>query len=253
MGKGVVFRGVRAAGHVLFPIIIVGDFQFLLQSALVHIHFAIHIFLSQFQWFRIVLAPVITLLTWYFPDRQQLVFVFNGVEINWILFNCTCCCIIINFIDDTETEFIWRTLLNMSQGTANPEQNLQNDVCPGKTQIRLLSPSSLINVSAELKNPWVLGSHTVADRDSAEMQADLSFCLAYMLFCLCWPAAGSRALQARTLVTFIGQWQFNFMCIMTGGGGERLLKVFGQSRSGFYGNQKLPNTYDVEIQSFLQV
>ena len=79
----------------------------------------------------------------------------------------------------------------MSQGTAYPKQNLQNDVCPGKTQIRLLSPSSLINVFAELKNPWVLGSHTAADRDSAEMQADLSFWLAYMLFCFSWPAAGT--------------------------------------------------------------
>ena len=48
-------------------------------------------------------------------------------------------------INDTETEFIWRTLLNICQGTANPKQN----VCPGETQIRLRSLNSLISVFAE--------------------------------------------------------------------------------------------------------
>ena len=37
----------------------------------------------------------------------------------------------------------------MSLGTANPMQNLQNDVLLGKTQIRQRSPSSLISVFAE--------------------------------------------------------------------------------------------------------
>ena len=33
-----------------------------------------------------------------------------------------------NFINDTETELIWSTLLTMSQATANPKQNLQNEL-----------------------------------------------------------------------------------------------------------------------------
>ena len=49
--------------------------------------------------------------------------------LQWCCFNCTCCCIIINVINDTETEFIRRTLLNMSHCTANLKQNLQNDMC----------------------------------------------------------------------------------------------------------------------------
>ena len=32
----------------------------------------------------------------------------------------------------------------MSRGTANSKQNIENDVHPGKTQIRLRSPSSPI-------------------------------------------------------------------------------------------------------------
>ena len=79
----------------------------------------------------------------------------------WI---CTCCCIIINFINDTKTEFIWRTLLNISQGTANSKQNKQNDLCIlGRLRsdyaVRVVWPAS------SLKTPWVLCSHTAADRD----------------------------------------------------------------------------------------
>ena len=134
-------RGAWGAGHFVFPlpgfdfgtswhIIVVDDFQCLLQSAPVHIHFAIHVFCSQFQWF--VLAPVIIIVTSdIFQTGSNKFLFFNGVEINKILINCTHCCIIINFskLYHTETEFIWRTLLNMSQGTANPKQNLQNDMC----------------------------------------------------------------------------------------------------------------------------
>ena len=104
---------------------------------------------------------------WYFPDRQQLVFVFNGVEINRTLISCTCCYIIINFINDTETEFIWRTLLNMSQGTASLKKNLQNDLCV----LRRLRSDYAVRVAwsaSSLKKPLVLCSHTATDRESGK-------------------------------------------------------------------------------------
>ena len=142
---------------------------------------------------------------WYFPDRQQLVFVFNGVEINRILINFTCCRIIINCINDTETEYISRTLLNMSQGTANTKQNLQNDLW---VLVRFRSDYAVRVVwsASSLKNPWVLGSHTATDSDSGKTAqicrlirvfAELTYC-----FVCVGPQPAPRAPQARDLVTF---------------------------------------------------
>ena len=76
----------------------------------------------------------------------------------------------------------------MSLGTANPMQNLQNDVLPGKTQIRQRSPSSLISIFAE----EVLGSWLAYSgrqglwQDGTEVQADLSlqFLIIVYLFTL---------------------------------------------------------------------
>ena len=144
---------------------------------------------------------------WYFPDRQQLVFVFQWC---WDKQNLNKLHILLHYHKlyqyDTETEFIRRTLLKMSQGTANPKQNLQNDMCilgrlrsdyavrvvcsEAEQRLRWRSPGFL----AGIQGLWV---------DCTEVQADLSFCWAYIHFCLCWPAA--RASPTRNLVTFV--WQ----------------------------------------------
>ena len=90
----------------------------------------------------------------------------------------------------------------MSQGTANPKQNIQNDLCA----LRRLRSDYIVRVvwsAFSLKKPWVLGSHTAADwncgksEDCTVVQVYLSFCWAYILFCLCWSAA--RDPQAHTI------------------------------------------------------
>ena len=69
-------------------------------------------------------------------------------------------------------------------GTANPKQN----VCPGETQIRLRSLSSLINVFAEeVMGSWLAYSGWQGFCQDTEVLTDLSFCWAYIF--LCWPAA----------------------------------------------------------------
>ena len=81
--------------------------------------------------------------------------------------DCTWCCIIINFINNTETGFIWKTLLNMSQGTAYHKQTLQNDLCIlGK--LRSAYAVRVVWSASSLKKPLVLGSHAAADMDSCK-------------------------------------------------------------------------------------
>ena len=151
---------------------------------------------------------------WYSPDRQQLVFVFIGVEVNWILFNCTCCCIIINFINDTEAEFIWRTLLNMSQGTANPKQNLQNDLYVLE-RFRSDYAVRVVWSASSLKKPWVLGSHTAAARDSGKTAQRCRLTWVFAGLTYCFVCVGQQpaacAPQARALIAFKCQNFFHWL------------------------------------------
>ena len=154
-----------------------------------HIHFIIHLFCSQFQW--IGLAPVIAIVT---SDVSRQAAISLCCQWCWdkLKINCTCCCIIISFINDTETEFIWRTLLNMSQGTANPKQPLQNDLCI-LGRLRLDYTVRVVWSVSSLKKPWVLGLRTAADRDSGGKTAQRCRLMGLHIVCLCWPVA--RALQ----------------------------------------------------------
>ena len=122
--------------------------------------------------------------------------------LQWCWFNCTCC-IIINFINDTETEFIWITLLNMSHCTANPKQNLQNDLCPlGRLRsdytVRVVWSVSL------LKKPWVLDRHWAPEWTLTRLHRGAgwsAFLLGLRIFVV-GPRPAARAPQAPALVTF---------------------------------------------------
>ena len=122
------------------------------------------------------------------------------------MFNCTCCCIIINFINDTETEFIWRTLLKLSQGTANPKQPYNMACASWEDSDQTMQSDHLISVFAE--EVRVLGSHTAADRDSGKTTQRCRLIwvfagLTYFWFVLASsPGPAARAPQACILVTF---------------------------------------------------
>ena len=85
------------------------------------------------------------------------------------------------------------SFLNMSQGTANPKQNLQNELYVlGK--LRSDYAVRVVRSASSLKKP--------------EVQADLSICWAsiflFVLASSLHPADRARSPQAHTLVTFLG-------------------------------------------------